>query len=77
MRPPRTQFWLDFGTVQPDSNDVPDRELAARIRELSEQLKGARSSVEALAPQVAEAIRQERRAGQPRIAPETDPPAGE
>jgi hypothetical protein len=56
----------------PDITQVPDRELATRMRELSEQLKRTTRSAEALASQVTEAIRQERRAGLPYIPPEPD-----
>jgi adenosylmethionine-8-amino-7-oxononanoate aminotransferase len=73
-----TTFWggLNYRS-HPILSIVSERELAARIRELSEQLKRTTSSAEALASQVAEAIRQERRAGLPYIPPKTDSQTGD
>lgn len=48
-----------------DITAVPDRKLAARVRELSDRLKQTTKSSRELASKVAEGIRQERRAGLP------------
>lgn len=56
---------MDLILRGPDSSDVPESDLTARVRELSDQLKQTTSSAQELAIKIAEAIRQERRAGRP------------